>query len=168
MHGLNSDSPGHDGQRFGLPFAKLAHRKYPSPDQMRSGTPVGLPINPPRLAGPPDDDSAHADDASFAFAPEQLRPHSPGHRLIFLLQTPEMFLRGPEGPALATVRLVRKKCRMDDSVPLQAHKKTVIVFLPLVNAGDAASPSGSKTSHKSVFPSRVFCSASPAPGQDIL
>jgi hypothetical protein len=45
---------------------------------------------------------------------------------------------------------------------LQAHKKAVIVFLPLVNAGDAASRSGSKTNHKSVFLGRQFCNASPA------
>src|SRR5208282_4463327 len=75
------------------------------------------------------------------------------------LQTPEMFLRGPKCPPFAAIRQIREKCRMDDALPLQAHKKTVIVFLQLVNAGDAASLSGSKTNHKSVFLSRVFCSA---------
>jgi len=130
---------------------------------MRPGTPVGLPINPPRMSTPPDDGPAHADDAGLAFAPEQLRPLSPGHRPIFLLQTPEMFLRGPERPAFAAVRFIRKKCRMDDSLPLQAHKKAVIVFLQLVNAGDAASRSVFVANHISVFSSHRFCSASAAP-----
>jgi hypothetical protein len=118
---------------------------------MRLGTPVGLPINPPPLAGPPDNRPAHADDAGFAFAPGHFRPTFPGHRPVFLLQTPEMFLSGAECPPFAAVGFVRKKCRMDDSLPLQAHKKTVIMFLRLVNACDATRRSGSKTSHKSVF-----------------
>ena len=139
-HGLDPDAPGHDGQCPGLPFAKFAHRKYPAPDHIRPWTPVGLPINPARPAAVPDDRPLHADDAGFAFAPEHFRPPLPGHRLVFPFQNPEIPLRGPQRPPLATARLVRKKCVMADSPSLQTHKKAVRAFLALVNAGNSPHP----------------------------